>query len=265
MKKCPRCDHDLNDNDKFCPHCGLDLDGRYQPIKKKNKAMTYLLAVIIFFSLFTIPLLYSRLLENYIDDVTISSDEKVDLPKVQNATATSVIASFDTLADFQNQFSNVDDIIVSIHAYEKTLPSTYTFNKSYKIQVLDNYDIRYTLSYTTNIQEHLSLSIKKECNRSQTYDNETYTLNKDNITSFDGLLLNDDEKNIVESLVGQQKDIDDVLNKFAKRKDEFETKKEKLGHYGIGNYNDDASFVVNRYQNVYTSKLTYTRQSKNHI
>lgn len=265
MKKCPRCNHELNDDDKFCPHCGLDLEGRYKPIKQRNKSMTYLLYVIIFFSFFTIPILYTRLLTNFVNNVTETSSEKIDLPKIENSDATSVLATFDTVADFQNQFSNIDDIIVSIHSYEKSLPSEYQFDKSYKIQVLDNYDIRYSFKYTTKINDDFSLVISKECNRSQSYDNETYTLEKENMTEFKSLLFNDDEMKVIENLVGEQSSIQDVMNQFSKRETEFESKKKKLGHYGIGNYNDDASFVVNRYQETYTSKLTYTRQSQNHI
>ena len=49
MKKCPRCGHEVNNNEKYCPHCGLDLQERYRAIKPKNKAMTYLLYVIIIY------------------------------------------------------------------------------------------------------------------------------------------------------------------------------------------------------------------------
>ena len=41
MKKCPRCGHEVNNNEKYCPHCGLDLQERYRAIKtKKNDIFT---------------------------------------------------------------------------------------------------------------------------------------------------------------------------------------------------------------------------------
>ena len=53
MKKCPRCGHELKDDENFCSHCGLDLRNHYHR-KPNNKAMTYLLYVIIFFSFITV-------------------------------------------------------------------------------------------------------------------------------------------------------------------------------------------------------------------
>lgn len=79
MKKCPRCGFEVKDDEKYCPHCGLDLQGRYRPIKKKNKAMTYLIYVIIIFSFILVPLIYSRILNNVLDIPEIMDEEKVAL------------------------------------------------------------------------------------------------------------------------------------------------------------------------------------------
>ena len=116
MKKCPRCGHELKDDENFCSHCGLDLRNHYHR-KPNNKAMTYLLYVIIFFSFITIPVLYSRILSGMTGYETIQQNEKVALPAIEGE-ATALIASYDTLADFQNQFSNVDSIVENIQQYE---------------------------------------------------------------------------------------------------------------------------------------------------
>lgn len=159
MKKCPRCGSEIKDDEKYCPHCGLDLQDRYRPIKQKNKSMNYLLYVIIFFSFIIIPLLYSRILSEVGDSFTQSTGQSVELKDVIDETPTSLLASFDTLADFKNQFTNVDQIVNSITQKENELfaKGTYSFDKSYYIQVLDNYDILYRFIYTVQINDQLSL------------------------------------------------------------------------------------------------------------
>lgn len=151
MKKCPRCGYEVKDDEKYCPHCGLDLQVRYRPIKPKNKSMTYLLYVIILFSFITIPLLYGRILSDIGSSMNEIGDEKTKLPAIVDEEPTKILANYDTLADFKNQFSNVDGIVQSIADYEKTLFAIhdYTFDKDYKIQVLDNYNIYYDFTYTT--------------------------------------------------------------------------------------------------------------------
>lgn len=139
MKKCPRCGHELKENENFCSHCGLDLRNNYRYQKPQNKAMTYLLYVIIFFSFITIPLLYSRVLNNMVSDETIQHNERVELPEIQG-DAMRVIAVYDTLADFQNQFTNVDGIVDDIENlklhYHKSKLDHGQKNIRFKLQII---------------------------------------------------------------------------------------------------------------------------------
>ena len=50
--------------------------------------------------------------------------------------------------------------------------------------------------------------------------------------------------------------LEPVVNEFGLRKDEFNEKKDGLGHFGIGTYHDNASFVIKKYGEVYTSIYT---------
>lgn len=179
MKKCPRCGHELKENENFCSHCGLDLRNNYRYQKPQNKAMTYLLYVIIFFSFITIPLLYSRVLNNMVSDETIQHNERVELPEIQG-DAMRVIAVYDTLADFQNQFTNVDGIVDDIEKFEASLSQKQagSWTKKYQIQIADNYNIFYDLTYQIQIDENLTLQVQRTFDRAHNYNDEKITLSK---------------------------------------------------------------------------------------
>lgn len=266
MKKCPRCEHEVRDDEKFCPHCGLDLQGRYRPIKQKNKAMTYLLYVIVFFSFITIPLFYTRLLNSLDSDMTQMSEERVELKDVQDTKPTAILATFDTLADFNKQFTNVNPMVESIQTYEATLQKKgYTFDKEYYIVILDNNDIYFTFTYTTKINDQLSITIERQYDRSHTYNTQSIIFKKTGVQTFENLFLTDEENAVVKTLTGEQSTTDQLMDDFKKRQNEFESKKEKLGHYGIGTYDGRSSFVAHRQGQNYYSELTYMTDLKDYI
>lgn len=267
MKKCPRCEHDVKDDDKICPHCGLDLQGRYRPIKKKKGPMTSLIYLVIFFACMSIPMLYSYLLNSIGNDIQQLDKKEVKLEDIIDQEPTAVLAAYTTLADFKNQFTNVDSIVTSIQNYEETLSqkANHVFNKEYSIAVLDNLNIYYTYTYTTDINENLKMTIKRSYDRAHKYNQETITFKKTNVADFEGLFLTDEEKEIVKIYTGEQTVTDQLMNNFLKRKDEFELKKETLGHYGIGNYDGASSFVAHRKGDIYYSELKYSHDVSDYI
>lgn len=267
MKRCPRCGHELEKDEQFCPHCGLDLRSRYRPIRKQNKPMTILLYGIILIFLIAVPLLYSRFLSHLSSDITQLNKEKVELPAMTEEEPAYIIGAYDSLDLFHDQFSNVDSIVNSIQDYEKTLTKNgeYSLDKNYAIQVLDNYNIYYTFRYTLNLDENLTLTITRQYDRAHTEDNETIVLRKNNVYSFDELFLTDDELALLESFTGKQSIINELINDFSQRKDEFNSKKETLGHYGIGSYNGKSSFVAHRKDNTYYSEITYSYTPSEYI
>lgn len=271
MRKCPRCGQQIQEEDKFCPHCGLDLRGNYHPIRNQKNGKRHIsniLYLIILFSMITIPFMYSRLLNSMSRDIQqLNQSSTVELANITEKDPTMVIAQFDSLEAFQKQYSDVDAIVNSIQEYEESLTHNhqYTYEKKYNIIVLDNNNVYYHLEYTTQLTDCLSMTIIKEYDRGHTENSEEISIKKSYVNRFEELLLNDEEKLIVETFTGQQKVIDQVMNDFSLRKDEFESKKEKLGHYGIGNYADSCSFVVHRQDKTYYSLLTYSFQPKDYI
>lgn len=272
MKKCPRCHYDITDDDKYCPHCGLDLQRQYRPIhrntkKKPNLPMTILLYGIILLAFIAIPFMYSQFLGTLGQELTSEQVDNTALPDIGNATVTSVIQEFDTLADYNKKYSNVSKYVTNIQNYENSLSekSNYTFDKQYTIQVLNNYNVLYKLVYTTQISDQYELTIVKTFDRAHSYNQETTTLKKKNVQSFDELIFNDEEEAMINTFVNDESSIHQVIQEFSSRKDEFNEKKEKLGHYGLGTYQDNVSFVVYRYDNVYQSELEYKLESKDYL
>ena len=108
MRKCPRCQQDVKDTDKYCPHCGLDLQRQYRPIqrKPKNRMIGLMFNLILCMSLFIIPLLYTHFLGQMNQELIYNRNEG-SLPGIRDTQPTSVLYTFDTLSDYQNQFDNV--------------------------------------------------------------------------------------------------------------------------------------------------------------
>lgn len=270
MKQCPRCGYKITDEDKYCPHCGLDLQRQYKPLKKKTtKATNYLLYALILFSFISVPLLYSQFLNNFSQNIPLTQQiqNSTLLPDIIEAEPTALFQSFDTLADYKKEYSNVSSFVTNIENFEKTLSQKgeYTFEKEYSIQVLNNYNVLYRLVYTTMISDQYEIKIIKEYDRAHSYNREITSLRKIKAETFEDLLLNDKEKEMINHFINDRTTIDQLIQTYSLRKDEFNAKKEKLGHYGLGTYQDNASFVVYRYGETYQSELKYQIESKDYM
>lgn len=267
MKQCPRCGHDLNSNDKFCPHCGLDLQGRYRPIKKKTRIPSFFIYLLVFSIFAFMPLFYTIIFSGFDIFQQKEITEAIALPDMENKEARLIVGSYDTLADFQKDYLNVDGVVEKIKDYENNLSQDgkYTFDKSYSIQVLDNYDIAFHMEYETQINDQLSVVVERKFNRSNTYNDETFSFKKIGSKDFNELFFNEEEMNLVYSFTGKQDSSVKLMNQFKQREAEFNKTKEKLGHYGIGEYDGDNSFVVYRQDKSYYSKLVYYNKLTNQM
>lgn len=264
MRKCPRCQHDIKDEDQYCPYCGLDLEKHYGPLKsKKNKWMIYLFPAFIFFVFMIVPLLFSTVFDSLLSmgDMGQMFNPTVagELPEKSNRQPQRIINQFDTLADFQKEYSNVSSIIDEIKDYEENIEgkANQVFNKEYTIQVLDNYDLAFQLRYDVQISENYELKIVKDYDREKNYNREKITLVKKNNHTFEELLFNDDELEYINRFINDEKKVNKIISDFSLREKEFEEKKETIGHYGMGEYQGNLSFVVERYGEAYESKFIY--------
>ncbi len=247
MKKCPRCGKEINEGEKYCPHCGLDLDSGYKPEKKQSKLRLYGPWILIFIGLFGM-MFYQAF--NATSSIISSTSEISSLQEISDDSATYILASYDTLADFKNAYSNASVFVNDIVTYEETL-SDYTFNKSYAIKVYDNYNIAFELNYSVTINDNLTLTIYRSYDRAHTYNDETITLKKTGLSSFEEILLTDDELAIIQNYHSDTSTIEALMSQIQTREEEFESKKETLGHYGMGEYEDGSSYVIHRQDTSY--------------
>ncbi|MCD7949894.1 MAG: zinc ribbon domain-containing protein [Erysipelotrichaceae bacterium] len=242
MKKCPRCGKEIHEGEKYCLHCGLDLESGYKKPRRGGKLGLYGPWILIFIGIFGI-MFYQAF--NATTSIISSTTETSALEDISEDSATYILDSYDTLADFQNAYSNASDYVSDIVAYEETL-SDYTLNKVYSITVYDNYNIAFELDYSVIINDNLTLKINRSYDRAHSYNDETITLKKTGLSSFDELLLTADELAIIQKYHSDTSTIETMISNITAREEEFESKKETLGHYGLGEYEDGSSYVIHR-------------------
>ena len=255
MKKCPRCQHELSDLAKFCPNCGLDLSASLPKDKKKDGPMQNIKRLFAFICLLCLPSLIAILLTNggNLPDNLNKGDSSV-LGDYTGKDATVIVGQYDNLTDFNAKYTNVSSYVNGIVNYENNLASDNNiYNKEYVILVLDNNEIVFHLEYTSRIDDVHELTIVREFNRSHSYNKQEVIYKKENQLSFDELMFTNDELAYIKNYSEDDTKLDPVVNEFNLRKDEFELKKDGLGHFGIGTYHENASFVVKKYGDVYTS------------
>lgn len=258
MKKCPRCQHDVQNHDKFCPYCGLDLSASLPKKRKKKSPKSNKMNILFLVFVLAIPYLYNAIASNDSGVSNLLNQlESSELGEYTNKDAYMVVGQFDNLSDFNAKYTNVSQYVNGIVAYENQLQTDNNiYNKEYIILVLDNNEVVFHLEYTTRIDEVHELTIIREFNREHTYNKQEVIFKKENQTSFDELLLNENEISLIKNYTNKDTVLEPAVNEFSLRKDEFELKKDGLGHFGIGTYHDEASFVVKKYGDVYTSIYT---------
>lgn len=273
MKKCPRCGKEVRNSDRYCPHCGFNLQTKYTPMSgRQNRKTFYLYYIVLIFSMMSLPMLYSYLFNGIGNNLTNNPTNQPqiitgDLPEMINAQPTAILASFDSLDQYQKQYSNVSTFITNIKQYEETLlnENVKSIQKEYNILVLNNYNVTYKLTYTIPVSDQSELKIVKEFDRQHSYNKEKITYVKKGNHSFEELIFNEDDLNFINIYIDDMTSIQKVVDDFSKREDEFKEKKDKLGHYGLGTYLENVSFVVERYEQSYTSILTYQKNVQTYL
>ena len=227
MRKCPRCDHEVNEQDRYCPHCGFDLQRRYVNMnRRKPSFLPYILILLAFAFL---PLLYSYAFEGITSSLgglnTVEKKEG-ELPEVQDVVPTRVLTEYDTLADFSSHYTNVSAYINDIENYEKALhdKGDYIFDKEYIIQIYDNYNVAFQMTYTVSLSDQYDLKVVKMFDRKKTVDKEEVTFVKKNLKAFEELLLTEEEKKLLNTYIQDDLTLNKALEEFS-RKEDFERKK----------------------------------------
>lgn len=234
MKKCPRCQRKVSDHDKYCPHCGYNL----------NKPMfNYKTIWIMFlFSFVIIPLLYTFILTGGdISRITNNNtSDKIVLEEVAETDYKAVAYQFNSLDEFKYKVSDADTYIKKIEDYEQELKNKVNleYTSSYNIIIYNNYDVSFELNYLFDLDNNVTLSLNKTFTRSGT-DDETYIFTQSGISELSDIKINEYAKQYLEDEV-----IDTMYNHLLDRENDFNEKKDNIGHLGYGEYENKGSLVV---------------------
>ena len=165
---------------------------------------------------------------------------------------------FDSSKAFKKKFSNAETFIKPAESYKKSLEKQYgqTFTATYDYTVYSNNDLYTTITCKARIDDNTKIVLKRTYNRSKT-DTIKTTITKDNCENFNDLLQVENKELII--TVIDQPTYNKLMKAFNGKKEEFETNKKFLGHYGLGAYINDSqvSLVVytgNKYQSQFKAQ-----------
>ena len=255
MNKCPRCKKEVRDNEKYCHHCGYDMTQD----KKRNQSKKMMLFFLVPFLVLSMPALMMKYFDKVAMELSQMGGNEVLLQDVEGYAPTYVIKTYTSLDDFDKQYSNVDSVVEGIRKFEESLTKegVYDVQAKYKIELLDNHIINYNLYYDIVLNDRLTLCVTKRFDRLNLFNDEEYSFKTLSTLDFNELLLDEEEIDMISSFTKGKEVISRVVKDFSLRQDEFEYKKDHLGHYGIGSYEGSYSFVVNKQKDAYYSQLKY--------
>lgn len=275
MKKCPNCQKEVSDHAKQCPYCGSPLEG-YQPItrnkKRRSPFLGYaLLALIMVLAPLFLPMVMSGSTgkESYVpnEQVTLGALKEVDKDREK------IEYIFDSPKEFASKIKGGNKYTDKITNFEKELKETIdkhdkaVMNPSYEIYVTKANNIFFYLTYDIEINKKQTMTLHFE------YD-ITGRTNEVNITSYIHGFKDFESMKIVEDRYALYPEILTLINgnkkqqlftktseSFNKLEKDFESRKDRLGNYGVGvseeSKSDQFRIRILSREDTYTLKLSY--------
>lgn len=275
MKKCPKCQKEVSEHAKQCPYCGTTFSG-YQPIsrnkKRRNPILGYvLLALFMVFAPLLLPMVLSGSMGNAphtpSEQVTLGTLKKVDKDREK------VEYIFDSPKEFSSKVKGGSKYTDKIADFEKNLKEIV--NKHEKASVQPAYEIYVTKA--NNVFFYLTYDIEINTKHTMTLHFEydiTGRTNEVNVTSYIHGFTDFESMKIVENRYAVYPEILTLINgnkkqplfnktseAFNKLEKDFESRKDRLGNYGVGVSKDSKSDqfhirILSR-EDTYTLKLSY--------
>lgn len=245
MKQCPKCKHEVSEKDKYCPHCGAKL---------KRKPDYYMLAIIIFTILMIIIPIYLSFTTESRELLPYMLSSTKELKDVRTVEQVSSVKTYYDLDSFQKQFSNVSEYVNTITNFEKELKDKYslsTQSKTYMITVYNNYNVYFKIDYSFKLDNHNTLNIEKTFTRTSN-GSEDYNFIQTSINQLSDIKIYSLYNQMNNNTKAQT-----LYTNLLKREKEFENKKENIGHYGFGEYDENISLVVYPDGDAFKAMLKY--------
>ncbi|HBZ88918.1 MAG TPA: hypothetical protein DEO81_05995, partial [Erysipelotrichaceae bacterium] len=103
--KCPRCHHDVRQEDHFCPYCGYDLKKSAKITPFQYPLFPLLLIVFLVVVLPIASSIYSTV--NILQD-DLGNAATFSIKPVEESETRTKLYSFDSIASFKKNVSNAD-------------------------------------------------------------------------------------------------------------------------------------------------------------
>ena len=229
--KCPHCHNEVKEDARYCPHCGYHLQEKQASIPIYRYVIGAIAIVVFIFYTLTMTMLNQYFIKPQISH-TIGTLSKEG----------TFLKSYDSLQSFNKAFDNANQFISPIQDYTKSLSKYYhlSFQTSYHFRYYSNDNLKVTITNKAHIAKNVSLTIVREYDRTKTYDEETYTLTKNNCHQFEDLKMKELSPYILK--MTSKKTYTKLVEAFKKKHSLFNQKK-SLGHYGVGVYQEEGSLV----------------------
>lgn len=252
--KCPRCHHNVRQEDHFCPYCGYDLKNHTKFTPLQYPLFPLLLIVFLVVVLPIASSIYSTV--NVLQD-DLQNTGIFTIKPVEESETRTKLYSFDSIASFKKNVSNADAFLEPIDNYTTTLNNQYAshFNAKASFVIYSDYDVNINLVETARLSDNELLTINRIYDRKKD-DEITTSYTKSHLSHFDELTLENEREKISTYIPVQTYDA--LVQKLLKQKDVFEEKKDRIGHYGIGAYLKNASLVIYQDGDYYKSTLRVT-------
>lgn len=236
MKKCPNCHKKVSPNDQYCPHCGQNLKSSMQLVKWAR--------IMFLLSFFIVPIFYYFLLDdNFMSQPSWLDKGQYELKEIKKDTIQNIIYQFDSIEEFDKKVKDVSSYITKIHTYEDQLQERLgsDLKKSYDITLFDNQDISFVLKYQMKIDNYSTFTVCKQFTRSESVEREEYYYTQKNIKTLSDIQL---DNKIMRSTINDDTRINQLYKQLMDREEEFNKKKDLIGHLGFGEYFKDDKLRV---------------------
>ena len=251
--KCPNCHKEIEDQANFCPYCGTKISQNQPPksnkLNKKNNILLFAI-VSICICLLGYNLVSSYFLGSSLSSYTTTTSSSNTIGEIEGS-ATSVASIYYSVDEFTSAYTNASDYTKVLDSYTGDLKEVLgnPTSTSYIVKVMDNNNVVFEVNntYTSN---DLTINIYRQFDVNSELDEKKYIFKTELYDSFESLKLTEDQLTLMSHYVSYT-DLNNLETRLNDREDEFEEKKDNIGHYGLGEYSSNISNIIKKKNDQY--------------